>query len=289
VAAGSPQKRWGGLLLAAGILLLAGGAFPAIPATRELIVETVRRGIAELRTRGHLQHPPEVYEQRLRGYIDAGRVTAFRRAALPGLFWTIAAVGLLQKRNRAPWLVVGLGGELLSFGLGYLPAIRAADIPRTPPAILDLQRLDPGRRWYFAAAPEVYPPNLGTEEQVRDITYYNGLGERRYNEALVGAGYDPVTRSFPAAAAAQHLPELARLGVRFYLSREPLPGTVRVGGAPPPGVGVYEIPNAAAPAPPRNPPPAGLVFGGIISLVALLLTPLLLWLARYQPALRSSG
>lgn len=276
VAAGTPQKRWGGLLLAGGILLLAGGAFPSIPAARELIVGTARRGIAQLRTRGHLQQPPRVYEQRLRGYIEAGRVTAFRRAALPGLFWTVAAVGLLRKKNRAAWLIAGLGGELLSFGHGYLPAIRKAGVPATPPAILDLQRLDPDRHWYFAASPEVYPPNLGTDDQVRDIAYYNALGDRRYEETLARAGYDPATRSFPAASAAQHLPELASLGVRFYLSREPLSGAVRVGGAPPPAVGIYEIPNAATPPPPANPPPDGLLLGGIISILALLLTPLVL-------------
>jgi hypothetical protein len=53
--------------------------------------------------------------------------------------------------------------------------------------------------------------------------------------------------------------------VRWVLSRSDFPGTTRVAGAPPPGVGLYEVAGAARIPPRPNVPPKGFGLGVVLA------------------------
>mgnify|MGYP006196704561 CR=1 FL=1 len=99
---------------------------------------------------------------------------------------------------------------------------------------------------------------------------------------LVELGYSRDSRAFPEMLTAAAATGLANKGVRYFLSRYPPPGSVRVGGAASPAVGVYELPEMVAAERPRNTPPEGLTSGVVLSIAALLVAVALIGLLPYH-------
>jgi hypothetical protein len=243
-------------MIVAGLVLAGGALLVALPQARPVLTSAAREGITRLRARGVLHKPAEVYEARLAGYLEGASVTAVRRALIPGLCWAVAGFGLLRRRRA---LVAGAAAvELLAFGLGFNPAVaRGTTIP---PPVAQLHRLDPTHEYFAASNFEVFPSNLGTLYAARDVVSYDVLQSHARVEALVAAGYDRVTHSFPLVPS----PALASLGVRWLITPE----------------GVVEIPNAQHPPTPRNDPPEGLGWGMVVSLLGVALA---LIVARVRP------
>jgi len=234
--------------------------FIATPVAQPILLRAARAGIASLQHRNYLRLPGAVYEARLAHYLDGFRAVALRRLAIP--FACIAVAAFTRRRV----VVAGaIAVEMFAFAYGYVPAIDRSQIAPTAPAIADVLRLDPEHRFLIAAAPEVYPPNLGTADGVRDIRSYDVLQSAARIAMLKRLGYDAVDRSFPDVPP----PALARLGVALYLTRAPLP-LRRLGGGAPPAVGVYEMTNYVSVPMPRNAPPPGIELGAAISVIALL-------------------
>jgi len=262
-------------LFVCGLLLVVAGSLPAIPASRSFLLGVGRTGIETLRARGLLRHPPEIYETRIQQYLTRGQWTAFRRFAIPGIFWAIAALGLSARQRRAEILGAAVVGELLAFGLGYLPAVRCADIPGRPEAVRVVRKLDPNLRWLIAAAPEIYSPNLATLHEIRDLRSYDVLESAESINRLRQYGYDESVRAFPPSPTAAQSRGLASEGIRFFLSRSVPEGGRLVGGNSAPAVGIYEF-TGARPRPfPANRPPAGLLLGACLSLGAISLSIIL--------------
>ena len=71
IVAARRRRKIGTALMLAGALAVIAGIIPALPAARPALTRIARAGIAELRSRGHLQQAPEVYEQRLAYYLAA--------------------------------------------------------------------------------------------------------------------------------------------------------------------------------------------------------------------------
>jgi hypothetical protein len=278
-----PSQRLGRGVLVLGLILLIAGILPAIPASRSFLLAVGRFGIQKLRAQQRLLgHPPEVYEARMQRYLSRGQQTALRRLAMPGAFWAIAGMGLLARKRRVELLAIAVVGELLSFGLGYLPAIRYSDIPDPPDAVRVVRRLDPGLQWMTAAAPEIYSPNLATIHRIRDLRSYDVLESAETIHRLRRYGYDENLRAFRMWPTAVQSRALASEGVRFFFSRSmPKEGRL-VGGAQPPGVGVYELPNAAVRAFPSNQIPVGFALGASVSLVAVLLSIILVSASAFR-------
>jgi hypothetical protein len=269
VARGPRRPRAAALLLAAGGgLTLAGIAFCS-PPLQPLIERGARRGIELLKARGHLRLDSAVYAARLSGYLAAARWTAFRRAALPGFCWALAGIALLKRSGRGPLLALAAGGELFAFGAGYLPSVRTSEIPADPPSIAALRDVDPRGEYRMIATGDDYPANLATLAGVRDFRSYDVLVSRAEVANEVRCGYDEPLSSFPASLSGPQLACLAGSGVRWVVSRQPA-GDRRVGGDPYPGVGLYEIPGARRPPPPRDGPPRGFREGVAVSAAALL-------------------
>src|SRR5262249_60077652 len=101
------------------------------------------------------------------------------------------------------------------------------------------------RRYLASAAPDVYPPNLGTVDGVRDVCSYDVLQSRSRTETMKAAGYNTEWRAF---VGPPNLP-----GVRWYLA----------------GDGVHEIPGATPQPWPENTPPDGIEAGASLSVAAL--------------------
>jgi hypothetical protein len=278
----TPSTRVGRSLILAGILFAAAGLLPSLPAGRPLLAGLGRRGIDRLRVRGFLRQPPAVYEERFQRYLDRGSSTALRRIAVPGLFWILGGFALLRRRKSPALLATAVAGELLSFGIGYLPAIPSDRIPRAPPAIRSVLELDPRRQWLIAASEDVYPPNLATFHGVRDIRSFDLLESSEQMARLRRFGYDEATRAFPSALSEEQRAALARAGVRFFLSRTPPAGTALVAGEESPAVGVYELRGAMPKPSPVAQPPDGIAAGAAISLAALMTSILLI--ARATPS-----
>jgi hypothetical protein len=151
------------------------------------------------------------------------------------------------------------------------------------PAIQDIQRLDPEARGMVASAEGIYPANLATLDRVRDAVSFDVLEDSRRTERLKSCGFQESKGAFgPDSSAAC----LAELGIRFFLSREPLTGTDRVGGEAPPGVGVYEIPNSRSLPLPPNAPPSGLGLGALVTAAALAGAAVLILSAGRPPSYR---
>jgi hypothetical protein len=269
VAEGPPRRRAALLLLVAGAALAVAGIALSWPPLRPAIERAAWRGIELLRARGHLRLAPAVYASRLAGYLVAARWTALRRLALPGCGWLLAGAALRKRSGRGPLLALAAGGELFAFGAGYLPSVRAAEIPGDPPAVTALRRLDPRGEFRMIATGDDYPANLATLAGIRDFRAYDVLISRADLSALAACGYDAATSSFPPSLSGPQQACLAASGVRWVISRDPA-GARRVGGDAFPGVGLYELPDARTPAPARGGPPRGFRAGAAISVGALL-------------------
>ena len=194
-----------------------------------------------LQKRQYLRLPAPVYEARLAGYLAGLQVVALRRIALPAACVLVAA---LAKRT---WIIaVAIVIEMIAFSYGFNPVIDRSAIAPIPPAIEEVLRRDPQRQYFIAAAPDIYPPNMGTIDGVRDVRSYDVLQTRSRIAMLKSAGYDVDARAF---AAPPHLP-----GVRWFIA----------------GDGLHELAGAAPQPWPRNEPPAGFFPGAAISIVALI-------------------
>jgi hypothetical protein len=255
-------------LIAVGCLAAMAGVLPAIPAARPSVEAAGRWGIERLRDRGVLTRSPEIYEARFEKYLSRGQVTVLRRLALPGFVWILAGVALLRRRREL--LAAAVAGELLAFGIGYIPAIRSDRIPEPPLAVRDVLALDPLRRWMVAASADVYPPNLGTLHGIRDFRSFDLLESSKSIEMLRWYGYDRSSLGFAAPLPRYQALGLAKQGVRFLFSRVPAEGCPLVGGDEPPAVGVYELPGYLSRPIPANEPPTGVRIGAAVSVAAAL-------------------
>lgn len=282
---GAPRRLAGSVLVAAGLLLVGAGVLPSAPASRDLLLSGGRRGVEILRRGGFLKHPREVYEARMGDYLVRGRWMAVRRLALPGAFWVLGGAALRSRRRRGRLLGVAMVGELVAFGVGYLPGVPLSRVPQAPEVVRVVQRLDPCRRWKIAAAADIYPPDLATLHQIRDVRSHDVLQTEEWSRRMHEYGYDEFDRAFPPSLRPEQAESLAAEGVRFFFSREPSAGTRLVGGAPPPGVGVYEIAGAVPSTLPANRRPPGLPLGAALSLLALVSSGVLVRRARARLSL----
>jgi hypothetical protein len=267
----SHKRRWfAALLLAVGIGFLAAGLWASQPSHRPLLEARAREGIALLRKRGHLRLPEQEYERRLAGYLGGAQSTARRRLILPALCWTAAGLALAAGQRGRKALTLALVGELIAFGWGYIPAIRASEIPKRPEVLKQLQAADPGR-FLVLSLDDVYPPNLPTLDHLRDLRSYDLLeSEERFRDlgrcGVVDASGRVTSQLGPEAEKC-----LAALGVRFILSWEDVPGCQRRFGSAPPEIGVYELPDVRPAAVPLSGPPEGLQAGLLVSAAGLVL------------------
>jgi hypothetical protein len=268
IAQGGLLRRAATALIAAGCLAAMAGILPAIPAARPSVEAVGRWGIERLRDRGVLTRSPEIYAARFGKYLSRGQVTVLWRLALPGFVWILAGAALLRRRRKL--LAVAVAGELLAFGIGYIPAIRSDRIPKAPPAVRDVLGLDPQRRWMVAASADVYPPNLGTFHEIRDVRPFDLLESSKSIERLRRCGYDQASLGFAAPLPRDQAFGLAKEGVRFLFSRVPAEGCPLVGGGEPPAVGVYELPGYLSQPIPANEPPTGVRIGAAVSVAAAL-------------------
>ena len=270
--AARPRRAIAALLLAIGLAATVAGLLPALPQARPALTEIARAGIETLRERGHLRHPPEVYRARLDTYLEAAGTTTARRLALPGACLALAGLALawprLLPRRRELLLGAAALAELAAFGWGYSPSVARTALPAEPEAIAIVKRLDPAGDYLLAANLADFPANLATLYGRRDATSYDLLGGRERAGLLLAAGYDPALHSLTPDPGAEEIAALGRLGVRFVLSRDPVPGATRAPGSPPPALGVYEIPGAALVPRPANRPPDGFAAGLAVSLLA---------------------
>lgn len=272
ILASRPRRGVAAGLLAAGIAGLLAGLAPRLPAARPALAGLAERGIAELRARGHLQHPPEIYRQRLASYLDAAGATTLRRVAAPGACLALAGLALLlpglPPRRRQGLLAAAALAELIAFGWGYNPAVARSGLPPAPEVVATAGRLDPQGRFLLAAHLTEFPANLATVYGRRDVASYDVLTRRARGEQLRRAGYDEALHSLSLAPTAAEVAALGRLGVGFVLSRGAVPGADRLPGPPPPALGVHQISGAVPADPPRNRPPAGFAAGLAVSLLA---------------------
>ncbi|MBV8516777.1 MAG: hypothetical protein JO197_05165 [Acidobacteria bacterium] len=272
-AATRRRRKIGAALAIVGLLAVITGVFPLLPGAHATLTRVARGGIEQLRARGHLQQAPAVYEARLAYYLDAAGLTTVRRLAIPGACWLVAGLALaLPLRRRAALLTLAAAGELLSFGIGFNPAVRMDAIPPEPPVVTALKQLDPARQSLIAEHFEVFPANLATLYQVRDVISYDALTTKARVAQLLPAGYDPLLHTFNPMLAPDETRALASLGVRYVLSRVDVPNARRVAGPPAPAVGIYELENAPPVPLPANHHPTGLYAGIVISLIALFLS-----------------
>jgi len=255
----------------AGAILVAAGTAPSLKVFEPLLRRAAQRRVAALQSSGFLKLPPRIYEERMNGYLARARWTAVRRVAFPGIAFIVFAAGLAARRRRPSILAAAALGELLAFGLGYDPAIRAADLPATPEAVVFLQRSPFRTTSFVAAAPDVYPPNLATRDGLRDIRSYDVLETRADADRLRECGHSASENAFPPKPDGDQQSCLSRLGVRWYLTREDVSGARRVAGDVPPRVGVYELAGAASVPFPADVPPTGVKTGAAFSVLGFLL------------------
>ncbi len=267
-----PRARLAAIaLLAAGTVLAAAGTAPLTPPGEAALERAARSGVARLRESGHLKASPETYEARLQGYADRAGTTAWRRLALPGLCWMLAGAALLLRR-RAVWPLAGAAiAELAAFGYGYLPSVPLSRIPPEPEAVAYLRPRPAAENAVIAAAFDSYHPDLPTIAGIRDIRAHSLLESRLAIARLAACGYEPRFLVFPDVLTEANAACLARLGVRYFLSRHDQAAAPRVAGGPPPAVGVYALTSPVAPAPPAeldDGPPRGFTAGLVLSLLA---------------------
>lgn len=263
------RRRLAAVFGVVAVLIVLASVVVALPQSEPVLSQIAREGIEQLRNRGFLQHPPDVYEERLLAYLAAIRLTALHRFMLPALCWVIGAYALRRQQVRV--FAVALLAELLVFGVGFNPAIKVAEIPSVPGVVRDLRRLDLSREFLVGAHFETFPANIGTKYGLRDVVSYDVLESRERVTALARAGYDPFLHTLPDLPSAEQMRSLEELGVRYFFSHAEIAGAVRVGGAPPPAVGLYEFSRAQPRSVPLNTRPRGVGIGAIISLVSLAL------------------
>lgn len=265
------RRKIGIALVIAGLLALIAGLVPSLsPAS---LRNAARTGIEELRTRGHLQQSAAVYEQRLDYYLSAAGMTAVRRIAIPGALWLLAGFALWRRRPML--LAVAAAGELVAFGIGYNPAVPMIDLPPKPAVLASITN-----DHLLAAHFEIFPANLGTAYGVRDVVSYDVLNSKARVARLTAAGYEPVAHTFNPILSPDETRELAKLGVRWVLSRGDVANARRIAGPSAPAVGLYELEGAVTVPMPENRPPRGLMVGAIVSIVAALLA--IGWLRLYM-------
>ena len=227
------------LALCAGLVLFA-GVFVATPLAQPLLLRIARSGIAMLQHRNYLRLASAVYESRLTGYLAGLQAVVLRRIAIPAA--CVLAVALARRR----WIVVtAIAAEMAFFAYGYNPTIDRSSIAPTPSAIAEIRARDPERRFLLAAAPDVYPPNMGTADGVRDVRSYDVLQSRERIEMLKRGGYLVEARAFPAPPPVP--------GVRWFITAG----------------GLQEIAGVAPQPLPHNGPPEGIALGAAISIAAL--------------------
>jgi hypothetical protein len=275
-----PDRRRGiGVaLVLSGALLFAAGILPSIPGSAPLLQRLASRGIEHLRSTGALKQPAEIYQQRLAYYLSAARDTALRRVALPGACWLAAGAALLlgKRGNRGaagfspPSAILAAAAlvELIGFGVGFNPVVRRDEIAPLPPAVEKLWQLDPSHQWYVASQADAFPPNLGTQYQIREIVSYDFLMTAEQTRALMRAGYDPLLHTFPPILSGAQVGALRLLGVRYFISRMPVPGARVIPLSRPSAAGFYEIEGAAHVPMPANAPPGWLLAGLAVTLLA---------------------
>lgn len=274
------RPRLAGVLALLGASAVLAGSLPSWPAARPGLENVARQGIEILRSRGHLQRPAAVYEERLVFYLEAAGSTTWRRLALPGFCFVLAGLALGLTRLPPNWrenaLAAAALGELFVFGFGYNPAPARTNLPPAPPALAELQRLDPEGHYLMAAHHSIFPANLATLYGRRDVFSYDVLIDHKRGAALEKAGYDRATRSLRPRLEAEEVAALGRLGVRYVLSEHDVPGARRREYPPLPQVGIYEI-ELAEPQPwPGNEPPKGAAAGAALTLLVFLGSTLLL-------------
>ena len=283
--AATPRRSLGIALVAVGLLLCAAGTAPLLPQTRPLLLTCARLGIEHLRERGLLHLPPAIYEQRLQHYLIAGAVTALRRIAIPGACWAVAGFALVLPLRRRKWLLATAAiAELLAFGVGFNPVINDRDAAPTPEVVRTLRRLDPTSEWLIASHVEVFPANLGTLYGIREILSYDVLTDREQITTLLRAGYDPVLHTFPENLSASRAAVLADLGVRYVISRVPVPSATRIEIPVPSGAMLYELRDPKYHPRPENIRPEWFDWGLIMSIISLVLSLSYIWLLRAPPA-----
>src|SRR6185436_634783 len=261
------RRKIGTALILAGALTVIAGIIPALPAARPALTRMARSGIAELRARGHLQQPPEVYEQRLAYYLAAAGATTVKRAAIPGALWLLAGVALVAPvRRRELLFAAAVIGELVAFGAGFNPAVAMTEFAPPPKAIAGIDR-----EYLIAANFEVFPSNAGTVYRVRDAASYDVLMSKDRVEQLKRAGYNPLTHSFNPILTPSEKHALELLGVRSLIGR----------------TGVEELPGAVRTPLPPNLPPTRIFSGLIVSLLALFASGVWLRLYTLAPPTRS--
>jgi hypothetical protein len=141
-----------------GIALAAAGVFFALPVAKPWLIDVARQGIAMLQRRGYLHRPPQIYEARLAEYLAGFAAVALRRIAIPGVCLALLGLG-----RRAAIAAIAI--EMIAFAYGYNPATKDVPYPRLPH----------DDRYFITADFEVFPPNLSTLQQVRDIREYDVL------------------------------------------------------------------------------------------------------------------
>jgi len=231
------------MAICAAAVLIA-GIFLAMPFAQPLLVRAARSGIAMLQQRHYLRLSTDVYESRLMHYIGGFQAVAARRIAVPAACVLAAAIAMMRGRRRL--IVAAIAAEMATFAYGYNPAIDISEAAPTPLAIREISRRYPEHHFLIAAAADVYPPNMGTIDGVRDVRSYDVLQTRSRIDLLKSAGYDTDARAFPQPP---HLP-----GVRWFVTAG----------------GFAEIPGADPLPWPQNTPPDGLALGAAISSLALL-------------------
>jgi hypothetical protein len=267
-AASRGRRLAGWALLSGGLLLALAGTFPMWPMGRRVLDAAVRDGVGRLRETGYLKASPETYERRMQGYIERAKATAWRRLTLPGLCWLAAGAALLARKRSRGLLAGAAIAELACFGYGYLPSVEVDKALPEPDAIAFLRGLSSDERGMISASLDSYPADLPTLAGIRDVRANSLLESHAFVERLAACGYDPRFRAFPDVLSGEQASCLARLGVRYHLSRHAQTAARRVGGGAPPEVGVYELRDPAAPDAPATGPPAGFRAGLMLSTLA---------------------
>src|SRR5207249_3996207 len=95
----------------------------------------------------------------------------------------------------------------------------------------------------------VFPPNMATMFEVRDIRAYDILTSEDYTRRLLPAGYDALHWDLSLVPSPEQLQALGRLGVSRYI----VPN------------GVIEV-AASPPGPVQNTPPDGILIGCLVSI-----------------------
>jgi hypothetical protein len=200
-------------LIAVGAAVLSCGVFLALPLARPWLTDLARHGIALLQHRGYLHLPPQTYEARLAGYLAGFAAVALRRIAIPGLCVVLLGVG------RRGWAVAAIVIEMIAFAYGYNPAVRDIPMPQLPH----------DDRFLITSEEEIFPPNLSTLQQVRDVRAYDVLraGEAHgarwrvtYSgiEEIPGAAPQPLPLNAPPPGVGIGLAmSLAALAIEFFL------------------------------------------------------------------------